>query len=280
MKNYRIIAFVLIIILISACCRTNNEEKTTDERTRYFPKQELKAENIPDKANLWVFLLAGQSNMAGRGQVEPQDTLPNERILSINKNGELILAKEPLNFYEPTMNGLDCGLSFGRSLIEQIPDSISVLIIPAAVGGSSISKWLGDSIHRNVKLLTNFREKAETGMQYGEIKGILWHQGESDANKENVTQYYERLSKLMATFRKIVQNENLSIFIGELGSYSDDELWKEINKQIKEYTLKDPNTYLIHTQDLKDKGDQLHFNTEGQRILGERFAGKFLELKE
>jgi len=33
-------------------------------------------ERIPAKENVWVFMLAGQSNMAGRDFVEPQDTLP------------------------------------------------------------------------------------------------------------------------------------------------------------------------------------------------------------
>jgi len=30
--------------------------------------------------------MAGQSNMAGRSNVEPEDTVSNKRILSINKN--------------------------------------------------------------------------------------------------------------------------------------------------------------------------------------------------
>ncbi|MEQ8808135.1 MAG: sialate O-acetylesterase, partial [Imperialibacter sp.] len=33
------------------------------------------------KPQTWVFVMAGQSNMAGRGIVEPQDTVTNPRIL-------------------------------------------------------------------------------------------------------------------------------------------------------------------------------------------------------
>jgi hypothetical protein len=120
----------------------------------------LKAKFIPDKQNVWVFILAGQSNMAGRGKVEPDDTIPNTRILSINKNGDLIIAKEPLHFYEPSMTGLDCGLSFGKTLLKHIPDSITILIIPTAVGGSSISQWINDSIFRNVTLFSNFSKQS------------------------------------------------------------------------------------------------------------------------
>ena len=82
-----------------------------------------------------------------------------KRLLTINKDGQLIIAKEPLHFYEPNLTGLDCGYSFGTTLLKNIPDSISVFLIPTAVGGSSISQWLGDSVHRNVKLFSNFLGK-------------------------------------------------------------------------------------------------------------------------
>ncbi|MCE5345511.1 MAG: sialate O-acetylesterase [Bacteroidales bacterium] len=251
--------------------------RSQDIRTQFFPKTELKAENIPDKENLWVFILAGQSNMAGRGLVEPQDTIPSERILTINKNGEIIVAKEPLHFNEPSMAGLDCGLSFGKSMIRQLPDSISILLIPVAVGGSSISQWTGDSIFRKVQLLTNFREKVMLGQRYGLIKGILWHQGENDANQIDIPLYKNRLTALFGKFREISGNKNLPILIGELGSYSENnENWKKINEQIRLYSSTDNNTIIISTTDLKEKGDKVHFNSEGQRMMGQRFADGYI----
>jgi len=235
-------------------------------------------ENIPGKENLWVFLMAGQSNMAGRGLVEPEDTIPDKRIFTINASGQLIYAKEPLHFYEPTLTGLDCGLSFGKTLIKSIPDSISILLIPAAVGGSSISQWLYDSVHRNVKLLSNFNQKVETGKRYGTIKAILWHQGESDAHEKEIPQYQTRLSGLFQTFRVSVGNDTLPILLGELGSYSKDkENWKLLNQVIIDYSLQDKNTAVITTSDLEDKGDSLHFNSAGQRILGQRFAEAYIK---
>ena len=112
--------------------------------------------NNINKENVWVFIMAGQSNMAGRGIVEPEDTVSDKRIFSINKDGQIIIAKEPLHFYEPERTGLDCGLSFAKTLITKIPDSISILIIPTAVGGSSISQWLGDSVLSECKIVFKF----------------------------------------------------------------------------------------------------------------------------
>lgn len=275
MTTKDILILFLVVSIMSACSK-----KIINERTEFFPKVELQAEVIPSSKNLWVFMLAGQSNMAGRGLVEPQDTVPSNRIFTINKNGDLIIAKEPLHFYEISkqMTGLDCGLSFGKSLIKQIPDSISVLLIPTAVGGSPISKWIGDSTHRDVKLLTNFKEKAKIGMSYGEIKGVLWHQGEGDANPKNIPLYVDRLKELFTEFRQTFQNEKTPILIGELGSFSKkNEKWQKINDQIKTYVQNDPYAMVINTSDLKDKGDKVHFGSEGQRIMGQRFANEFIK---
>ncbi|MFT3737682.1 MAG: sialate O-acetylesterase [Breznakibacter sp.] len=250
----------------------------TGPRTRFFPGEEIKPTHIPQKENVWVFLLAGQSNMAGRGWVEPRDTIPSDRILTINKDGDVILAKEPLHFYEPSMMGLGCGLSFGRALVGQIPDSISILLIPVAVGGSSVSQWLGDSIHKNVQLLTNFKAKVEIGLGYGQLKGILWHQGESDANPDNCSLYQSRLSELFGRFRQIAGNGQLPILIGELGDFSNNDLWQSINGQIHAYVVDDCCARVIGTSGFSHNGDGVHFDSKAQRMMGERFANEFVKM--
>src|SRR6188508_2031848 len=259
---------ILAIIFLVSC-----SHKIVAERTTYFPKRiEVMSINI-QKENVWVIIMAGQSNMAGRGIVEPEDTVPDKRILSINKDGQIILAKEPLHFYEPERTGLDCGVSFAKALIKKIPDSVSILIIPTAVGGSSISQWLGDSVYRNVKLFSNFLSKLEIAKQNGIIKGILWHQGESDANEKDIPLYKQRLHVLFSKFRSAIGNNELPILIGELGSFSNNPAdFNLINKAIHDYAAEDKNSAVISTKDLKDKGDHLHFDSGGQRTMGKRFA--------
>ncbi len=270
-----IIAVILLCALSIPFAQTEYEA-----RVQYFPKAELKAVNTTGKENTWAFILAGQSNMAGRGLVEVQDTLPSERILTVNKKGELVIAKEPLHFYEPSRTGLDCGLSFAKELLRQIPDSINILLLPAAVGGSSVSQWLGDSIHRNVQLLTNFKEKIQIAKKFGVVKGILWHQGENDANTDDIPLYKKRLKELFAKFRTIAGNDRLPIFVGELGSYSEtNALWQMINEQITLYARSDNNVFVVRTSDLTDNGDKVHFNSEGQRVLGQRFANEYIKNK-
>jgi Carbohydrate esterase, sialic acid-specific acetylesterase len=264
---------LLVTTFLAACSK-----KIAVERTTYFPKRIEIMTAVPSKQNVWVFILAGQSNMAGRGLVEPKDTIPDKRILSINKNGDLIIAQEPLHWYEPERTGLDCGYSFGKTLLKSIPRDVFVLLIPAAIGGSSISQWIGDSLYRGVKLFSNFKSTVVIAQQYGTIKGILWHQGESDANDKNIPLYKERLQVLFRKFRSTIGDEDLPIMMGELGSFSKNkEQFSAVNKVIRDYSSGDKNTSVISTGDLKDKGDSLHFNSKGQRTMGKRFAEAYLK---
>lgn len=270
-KRSNILYAAILFFLVLTGCNDNVHKQTS--YTKNTPNDSMLLNQ-----KIWTFILAGQSNMAGRGEIEPQDTVTSARILSINKKGDIIKAKEPLHFYEPDKNGLDCGLSFGQTLTEHLPDSISVLLIPTAVGGTRIEQWIEDKEQFGVKLLSNFKEKTAIGKRYGVIKGILWHQGESDANDYDIPRYKDNLKTLMSKFRNIVGNDSLPIIIGELGSYSrNNERWQAINTIIHDYADADSNTVTISTSDLEDKGDKLHFNSESIRILGDRYANAFLK---
>jgi len=241
--------------------------------------------NAQKKNNkIWVFIMAGQSNMAGRGTVDKNpfngDTITNRRIQAINQDGNMVMAKEPLHFYEPKMAGLDCGLSFARTLLSFIPEDVTILLIPTAVGGSSIIKWIDDSEHRGVMLWTNFKSMVEIGKKYGTIKGILWHQGEADANAEGIPVYGKNLKTLFTKMRKETGKKRLPILMGELGYFSktaNDEFMK-INLALHQYATKDKLSEVVGAKGLDHKGDNLHFNSAGQRELGRRYAFAFAEV--
>ncbi len=71
----------------------------------------------------------------------------------VSKKNLTTTPKEPLHLYEPNLMGLDCGLSFAKEIRSQIPENIKIVLIPCAVGGSSINQWVGDSLHRNVVIM-------------------------------------------------------------------------------------------------------------------------------
>ena len=89
MKYLTVIVILLFGMLLS--CKTENK------RILNHPKETIYVKEYPKKENVWVFLMAGQSNMVGRAFVSPSDTIPNHRILSINSKNKLIEGKEPFS---------------------------------------------------------------------------------------------------------------------------------------------------------------------------------------
>lgn len=247
-------------------------------RTENFPRVESFPRKLPPKKKVWVFILAGQSNMAGRGFVEPQDTIPNDRILTINKDNKIIHAKEPLHFYESKRTGLDCGLSFAKELLQSVPPDVSILLVPVAIGGSSSFQWLGDSLYRGVKLMTNFKNRVDVALKHGKAKALLWHQGESDTHPDTIPGYEHRIEELFKKMRAVAKNETLPVLIGELGSFSTDNgNWSQINQAMHRYAEKDMHAHVIDTSDLKPMNDLIHFDGPSQRLLGQRMAAAFLK---
>ena len=268
---------VLLLLIVFSC----QNEQADGNRKLNFPMIREAVEQLPAKENLWLFILAGQSNMAGRGMVEPEDTLSDPRIFSLDQDKKWVYAKEPLHFYEPKLTGLDCGLSFARELQKNIPDSVSIGLIPCAVGGSAVAQWNNDELYRGVKLLTNFRESVAAVQDQGIFKGILWHQGESDAHDDKIPVYKESIEQLFATFREITQNDSLPILVGELGAFREPQEVQdrvdEINAIIHESADHDENRWVISTADLGHKGDKLHFDANAQREMGIRFARRYVQ---
>lgn len=262
---------LVFLFLFVSCLSCSKEEPGSDD---------LNDDPVEKKENIWVFLMAGQSNMAGRGTIEAQDLITNDRILTINQYNSWIIAKEPLHFYES--GGLDCGMSFAREMLKHVPDSITIAMIPCAVGGSSVFKWLNDEEHRGVKLLSNFEQKVELSKSKGVIKGILWHQGESNAKTNDIPNYKNALLELFNKFRTSIENNDLPIILGEIGRFAEPEekagYFEQINQIIRAVAAENNNLYHVSSEGLEHKGDHLHFNSEAQRELGRRYAAVMEEI--
>ena len=120
-------------------------------------------------------------------------------------------------------------------------------------------------------------DTAKKAQQYGVIKGILLHQGESDTGDENwpnnVKIVYDRLLKELN-----LKEKDVPLLVGELVSdeegglcYSHNEIIKTIPNVIK-------NSFVISSEGCPSKNDGYHFNTEGYRLLGKRYAEKMYEI--
>jgi len=267
---YKIV--VLFLAVFISCAVPKN---LTQTQTNIFPAKNEKPKSLPAKGNFYIFLMAGQSNMAGRGIIEAEDTLSNPLVLTLNKNNEWVYAKEPLHYYEPGRTGLDCGLSFGKEISKKLGNQITIGLVPCAIGGSSIEQWLGDSTYRGVTLYSNFLQKAKAASQYGIIKGMLWHQGESNTGTKSHVDYKNKLKSFFSKVRTDLQQRDMPIYLGLLGLYLTNSSFPyrdEINKDIKELSQTDSKIYLVKTSDFTHLKDTIHFDSRSQRMMGKRFA--------
>ena len=101
--------------------------------------EEAAQTDLPPKEDFHIFLLAGQSNMAGRGLVTEEHKTIHPRVFALSKSGEWVPAMDPIH-YDKKVAGLGLGKSFAVALAERDKD-VTIGLIPAACGGSPIASW-------------------------------------------------------------------------------------------------------------------------------------------
>ena len=154
-----------------------------------------------DGKKMMLVLLAGQSNMAGRGEIEPEDREEIPGLLMINRNFEWVPAVEPVTA-DRSFAGVGPGRTFGRLLLEANP-GCTVGLVPTAVGGTPISAWKrgGSSPwDPQERPYDQAIERATAALQRGVFAAVLWHQGETDAKLKN-RRYAEDLKEVIRNFR-------------------------------------------------------------------------------
>lgn len=226
------------------------------------------------KADYDLYLLVGQSNMAGRGHLEKEDTTINDQVFSLAVGDTVIPAREPLH-YDKKNRGSGPGLAFGKAIAEAYPNR-RVLLIPAAVGGTKISYWTPDNSRG---LYREAIRKTNAAMRYGTLKGIVWQQGESDSNERDAPLYKQRLEALITSFRRDLGNDNLPVVVGGLGSFLRSEYYTVVNKALKETASELTNVAFSEASQLGHIGDSLHFNARAQRENGRNMAAGMRRLQ-
>jgi hypothetical protein len=241
--------------------------------------QEVK---LPSKETFHLFLLVGQSNMAGRGVVEAQDRTPHPRVLMLNREGKWAPAADPLHF-DKAAAGVGLGKTFAELIAEAQP-GITVGLIPCAVGGSPIDSWMPGALDvaTNTHPWDDMMKRAEIALPAGTLKGILWHQGESDAKPEFAPSYEAKLHQLIARMRKVFEAPTVPFIAGQMGRFESapwtpekirvDQVHQALPKNV-------PHTAFVSSEGLNHKGDNVHFDAASYRELGKRYAAAFHKFK-
>jgi len=232
------------------------------------PKETYKGK----QADLNIYLLIGQSNMAGRAAITPADKLPIERFYLADAANDFIPAVHPLNAFSTIRKGLgmqklNLGDGFARTLLEAMPKEKSIGLVVQARGGSKIESWA-----KGTKYYNELLKRVAAVRPKGVIRGICWHQGESNNGDE---QYLPKLKKLIADLRADLKAPELPFVVGQIRREAGDKLGA-INRQLAELPKAVKHTACANSQGLKTQG--WHFDSPSLRELGRRYGKEMLKL--
>ncbi|KAK9073400.1 hypothetical protein SSX86_007724 [Deinandra increscens subsp. villosa] len=228
-----------------------------------------------------IFLLAGQSNMSGRGGVVngtwdnyiPPESSPNLAILRLSADLNWQLATEPLHRDIDTTKacGIGPGMVFASSLLRK-DSSIGVVgLVPCAVGGTNISEWAPGG-----ELYKGLIRRAEAALEGGgKIRGLLWYQGESDTvSREDAESYKNRVQNFFLRVRADLLLPVLPIIQVALASGEGEyvEMVREAQLGMDLVNLR-----TVDAKGLSLESDGLHLTTPSQVSLGRMLADTFLQ---
>jgi sialate O-acetylesterase len=248
-----------------------------------------------------VWLLAGQSNMQGVGNLA-EVTDPDPRIMLFAMDRTWRPAKEPIHNLEESPDvvhtnpktpeeraaaieaklngakGAGLGMPFAKAMLDRTgrPQGL----VATAHGGTSMEQWNpelrdkgGESLYGSM-----YQSFMAAG---GDIRGVLWYQGESDANPTAREVYLEKMKDLVASMREDFRRPNLPFLMVQIGRFVTPEgdalSWSMIQQLELQASQEIPNTALVSSMDLA-LDDAIHIGTPGLKILGHRLANQAMRL--
>ena len=262
-----------------------------------------------------IFVLAGQSNMAGRGSLDEAAAVsPDPRVVVFSPVDDKEVwhtATDPLH---PDTNsrkaGVGPGMAFAHELLRLAPRiAPSIGLVPCAFGGSELARWEegGDLFAAAVARVQRCLAEGEAT---DVIAGVLWHQGESDCcDAALATSHAARLAAALEQLRAAIGCPAVPVVLGELGYFLDvtDPRFvhaRQVNAGMVSRAAGDVSRIAIPLADtgglthsvtptpvsthadlacvsahgLDHRGDRLHFSSAAAEELGRRYAHAWLQL--
>ena len=236
-----------------------------------------------------IYLMFGQSNMEGQGTIEAQDRVTNPRVKMLQDStcpnlgrsyGKWYTASPPLN---RCWGKLGPGDSFGRMLGAKAPANVTIGLVNASVSGCNIyiyKKGCPDGLDQASQGIpfscgyTWLLDLAKKAQQVGVIKGIIFHQGETNTADPN----------WKYTVKQIIADLKSDLGLGDIPFLAGEMLYAEYNSccsahnaEVNKLPGLIPNAHVISAAGLPG-ADVAHFTSASYRTLGERYGQKMLEL--
>ena len=221
-----------------------------------------------------IFILAGQSNMAGRGhEVCGYECMPRPNILRFSAALNWEPAKDNLHqdIDLGKSQGVGPGMPFANRILERNPNYGVIGLVPCAIGQTQLDRW-----KKGEKLYNNMIARAKASLRDGgEIRALLWYQGESDSNLPSTATYAERFKQMVSDIRSDLQIPTLPVIQVAIRKKLDEP---DIDVRQQQLGTKYPN---VTTVDAKGSAftawDEIHLNTAGNIHVGRLIADGFLD---
>lgn len=238
---------------------------------------------------MMIFLLIGQSNMAGAPKPEPRDEEQHERVFVLAYEDCPRLGRVYNQWYPATpplhgcSDGVGPGDTFGRMLAEAHPEA-AIGLVPLAINGVDID-FFGKGVVS--KRRAEFRippdnhwsgayewvlERARLAQEKGKVSGIIFHQGESDTGN---AEWVGKVKTMVANLRNDLGIGTAPFVAGEL--LHDGCCGKWHNPLVAQLPDHIESSKVVSAEGLAGM-DRAHFDLAGQRVLGERYGAAMLEL--
>ncbi|MDA7888161.1 sialate O-acetylesterase [Akkermansiaceae bacterium] len=244
-----------------------------------------------------IYLLAGQSNMDGRGQasdLSEAQRAPSTHAIIYYRNpphssegwkpfgpGYSIAPKYKGQLPSPTF-GPEIG--FVETTLKSQP-SKKLALIKGSKGGSSLRVDWNPGEKGNPKSqgprYRSFIETIELALaalkkdgHSGKIRGLIWHQGESDSNQPTAA-HQKRLINFIARIREDVGNPNLPVVLGQVYDNGNRD---KVRAAISGASKAVPACGLASAEGTKTWDPGTHFDAQSQLLLGKRFAEEMINL--
>ena len=235
-----------------------------------------------------VVVLAGQSNMAGQGQINPALDTGSPDIWQYGSNPErpdyrqVVLAENPLAHPNVlTSTRLGPGLRFAKEWVAANPGK-RVLLVPSSYGGTGLTGTSGVDARWNPSVPGDLYTAAidQANRAIAACSGprevvLLWAQGERDGDSgKSQALYTSKLREMVAGMRAGITNAANAAFITSsmLPEGLGNGARPGIDRAHKEVCSSIPYATFFTVSSGFDEGDQTHYNAAGDRARGVLFA--------
>lgn len=211
--------------------------------------------------------------MAGRGFLNEAKEIDQSRIYTL-RNGRWQLMFRPIN-PDRSFSGVNLAESFAEGYAQK--HNVDVGLICCADGGTALDQWMPGEV-----LFDNAVFQAKLAMRSSELKGILWHQGESDCIEERSSTYRARFEIMMAQMRKELGLPEIPFILGGLGDFLKNcvispnvRYYERVNLALDDIVKNNKFVGLASAKGLGANPDELHFNAEALYDFGLRYLDVF-----